>query len=185
MDGFNFQYNKEWTLFKKVAILDFESICVPSEELKPTETITWIGKHESGSSDREAWIGKHISVNSIKRTWQSHIFVWQGSRNPHNWFCGKLGIVGGKNKSRNAFKNSLKIESNIKTRPHTIFSILNEGVFIKSEAREYIEECIEDEEETFSGFKTNQLIVLMQHLERHTNTLTIFGFNGGRYDIIE
>ena len=37
---------KKQTLFKNVAIFDFESICVPSEELKPTETITWIGKHE-------------------------------------------------------------------------------------------------------------------------------------------
>ena len=46
LDGFNIEYTKEQTLFKNVAIFDFESICVPSEELKPTETITWIGKHE-------------------------------------------------------------------------------------------------------------------------------------------
>ena len=46
LDGFNIDYTKEQTLFKNVAIFDFESICVPSEELKPTETITWIGKHE-------------------------------------------------------------------------------------------------------------------------------------------
>ena len=30
----------------------------------------------------------------------------------------------------------------------------------------------------------NQLIDLMQHLERYTNTLPVFGFNSGRYDII-
>ena len=29
-----------------VAIFDFESICMSSEKLKPTETITWIEKHE-------------------------------------------------------------------------------------------------------------------------------------------
>ena len=46
LDGFNIEYTKEQTLFKNVAIFDIESICVPSEELKPTETITWIGKHE-------------------------------------------------------------------------------------------------------------------------------------------
>ena len=36
---------------------------------------------------------------------------------------------------------------------------------------------------TFSGFKKKQLIGLMQHLERYTNTLPVFGFNSGRYDI--
>ena len=46
LDGFNFEYAKEQNLFKNVAIFDFESICVPSEELKPNETKTWIGKHE-------------------------------------------------------------------------------------------------------------------------------------------
>ena len=46
VDGFNIQYTKQQTLFKNVAIFDFDSICVPSEEFKLTETITWIGKHE-------------------------------------------------------------------------------------------------------------------------------------------
>ena len=37
---------KNKPLFKNVATFDFESICVPSKELKQTESITWIGKHE-------------------------------------------------------------------------------------------------------------------------------------------
>ena len=40
LGGFNIEYTKEHTLFKNVAILDFESICVPSEKLKQTENIT-------------------------------------------------------------------------------------------------------------------------------------------------
>ena len=46
MDGFNIDYTKEQSCFKNVAIFDFESFCVPSEELKRRETISWIGKHE-------------------------------------------------------------------------------------------------------------------------------------------
>ena len=46
LDGFNIEYTKEQTLFKNVATFDFESYCVPCEELKSTESITWIGKHE-------------------------------------------------------------------------------------------------------------------------------------------
>ena len=46
LDGFNIEYTKEQTLFENVAIFDFESICVPSEKLKPTKAKTWLGKHE-------------------------------------------------------------------------------------------------------------------------------------------
>ena len=83
----------------------------------------------------------------------------------------------------------LEIENNIKKRLHAIFSILNERVsFNKIEAREYEDECIENEEETdasthFLRIQKNHLIDLMQHLERYTNTLPVFGFNSGRYDI--
>ena len=83
----------------------------------------------------------------------------------------------------------LEIENNIKKRLDTTFSILKElGNFNKSEAREYEDECIEDEKETdasthFLRIQKNQLIDLMQQLERYTNTLPVFGFNGGRYDI--
>ena len=33
-------------LFQKSRLFVFESICVPSEELKTTEKINWIGNHE-------------------------------------------------------------------------------------------------------------------------------------------
>ena len=62
------------------------------------------------------------------------------------------------------------------------------GSFNKSEAREYEDECIEDKEETdistqFLRIQKNQLIDLMQHLERYTSSLALFGFNIGRYDM--
>ena len=40
LDGFNIEYIKEQNLFKNVAIFDFESICISSEEFKPIKTIT-------------------------------------------------------------------------------------------------------------------------------------------------
>ena len=39
LDGFSIEYTKK-TLLKTVAVFKFESICVPSEELKPTKSIT-------------------------------------------------------------------------------------------------------------------------------------------------
>ena len=39
------EYTNEQTLFKNLAIFDFESICVQGESFKYTDTTKWIGKH--------------------------------------------------------------------------------------------------------------------------------------------
>ena len=44
-DGFNIPYTEDQKLFSNVAVFDFESIGVPTEELKAIETTDWIGKH--------------------------------------------------------------------------------------------------------------------------------------------
>ena len=70
-----------------------------------------------------------------------------------------------------------------------ISSIFNEQhIFNKSEAREYDDECIEDDEEkrrihSRTEDSKNQLIDLMQPLEGYTKFLPVFGFNSDRYDI--
>ena len=46
LDAFGISHNDDQKLFKNLAIFDFESICVPTEELKDTKTTTWIGKNE-------------------------------------------------------------------------------------------------------------------------------------------
>ena len=45
-DRFGIGYEEDQKLFKNVAVFDCEAICVPSNELKDTNTTTWIGKHE-------------------------------------------------------------------------------------------------------------------------------------------
>ena len=47
LDGFNIPVSKDNTLFNILAIFDFESICVPSDELKATKTSTWVKKTRS------------------------------------------------------------------------------------------------------------------------------------------
>ena len=49
LHGFNFACKKKQGLIKTFASFDFESLRVPSEEVKLTETITWIGKHKPNS----------------------------------------------------------------------------------------------------------------------------------------
>ena len=57
-----------------------------------------------------------------------------------------------------------------------------------TEKVEYQDECIEDTEETdmsnqFLRMPKNQLTNLRQNLEMYVNTLPVFGFNSGRYDL--
>ena len=81
------------------------------------------------------------------------------------------------------------IEVAVHERMKKIFDQLNErGQSFSSNKFEYEDECIEDSEEAdmstqFWRIQKNQLIDLKQHLERYVNTLPVFGFNSGRYDL--
>ena len=45
LEGINRAISEDNKLFNNRAIINFESICAPTEELKQTQTTTWIGKH--------------------------------------------------------------------------------------------------------------------------------------------
>ena len=45
LEEFSLPVSEHDKLFNNLAVLDFESICVPTEELKETQTTTWIGNH--------------------------------------------------------------------------------------------------------------------------------------------
>ena len=44
-DSFGIQYTDDQKLFTNLAVFNFESICIPEEKFKNTETSSWIGKH--------------------------------------------------------------------------------------------------------------------------------------------
>ena len=45
LEGFYLPFSEYNKLFNNLANFNFESICVLTEELKETQTTTWIGKH--------------------------------------------------------------------------------------------------------------------------------------------
>ena len=107
LDGFNIEYTIEQILFKNVAVFDFESICVPSEELKPTETITWIGKHEP--------ISVSISSNSLEKP------ILLCDRDPQSLIIASvanLELLAEKNKNRNAIRISVNWKPHQKAATH-------------------------------------------------------------------
>ena len=63
LEGSNLPVSDDNKLFKNQAIFDFESIWVPTEELKETQTTSWVGKHFPISvSISLILIDEHISL---------------------------------------------------------------------------------------------------------------------------
>ena len=177
LEGFNLPVSENNKLFNNLAIFDFESICVPTEELKETQITTWIGKPVP--------ILVSISSNLIDEP----IFLY--NKDPQNLiinFVSKLELLAEKSKleMRTKFQD---IEVVVNERMKKIFDQLNKrGKNYSSNKFEYEDECIADSEEAdmsskFLRIQKNQLIDLKQNLERYVNILPVFGFNSGRYDL--
>ena len=172
-DGFGIGYEEEQKLFKNLAVFDFESICVPSNELKDTNTTTWIGKHEP------------ISVSISSNLLQEPIFLC--NRDPKTLivsFVEALEELASRSKAE-MLQNFSSIENAIKNRESSIFEKLNGR---KDESTpmfefQYIEEEEIDMSTQFLQIQKNQLLELQQHFERYVSILPVFGFNSGKYDL--
>ena len=177
MDGFNIPYTEDQKLFSNVEVFDFESICVPTEELKATETTTWVGKHVP------------ISVSISSNLQDDTIFMCE--KDPELLiiaFVSSLELLAERSKlqMRTKFQES---ENTVNDRVKKIFEKLNARILSKRlEVFDYEDEFVEDGDEDdmstqFLKIKKNQLIDSKQHLERYVSTLPVFGFNSSRYDL--
>ena len=133
LEGFNLPVSEDNKLFNNLAIFDFESICVPTEELKETQTTTWIGNYVP--------ISVSISSNLIDEP----IFLY--NKDPQNLiidFVYNLELLAEQSKleMRKKFQD---IEVGVNERMKKIFDQLNErGKNYSSKKFEYEDECIED-----------------------------------------
>ena len=177
-DGFGISYNDDQKLFKNLAIFDFDSICVPTEELKDKNTTTWIGEHEP--------LSVSISSNLIEEP------VFLCDKDPKNLtvsFVEALEELANKSKTEMQTKFA-SIQEIINSRVKSIFEKLNERKGHTTPAFDFEDECIEEEEEEEADMSTqflqmqkNQLLDFQQHFERYISTLPVFGFNSGKYDL--
>ena len=114
LEEFNLPVSEENKRFNNLAIFDFESICVPTEELKETQTTNWIGKHVPNSVS--------ISSNLI----DVPIFLY--NKDPQNLiidFVANLELLAERSKleMRKKFQD---IEVAVNERMKKIFDQLNE-----------------------------------------------------------
>ena len=129
LEGFSLPVSEDNKLFNNLAIFDFESICVPTEELKETQTTAWIGKHVPNSVS--------ISSNLIDEP----IFLY--NKDPQNLiidFVSKLEMLAEKSKleMRTKFQD---IEVAVKEKMKKIFDQLNGcGKIYSSNKLEYEDE---------------------------------------------
>ena len=177
LEGFNLPVSEDNKLFNNLTIFNFESICVPTEELKDKQTTTWIGKHVP------------ISVFISSTLIDEPIFLYnKDQQNLIIDFVTNLELLAEQSKLEMR-KKLQKVEVAVNERMKKIFDQLNErGKIYSSNYFEYEDECIEDSEEAdmstqFLRFQKNQLIDLKQYLGRYVNTLPVFEFKCGRYDL--
>ena len=137
MEGFKIPVSKDKALFNSLAIFDFLSTCVPSDELKATQTTSWIGKLVP--------ISVSISSNLIYEP----VFLY--NKDPQKLiidFVIQLELSAEKSKleMRTKFQD---VERVVNERMSKFFQELNERC--RNHPTEIFEnefECIEDTEET-------------------------------------
>ena len=177
LDSFGIQYTDDQKLFTNLAVFDFESICIPDEKFKNTETITWIGKHVPIS----------VSISSNLITMPKFLC----NSNPRDLVESFIDAVEGlatQSKAQTKLK-FLEIETAIKSKLTRTLEPLNERRCRNQRVFEFEDHCFEDDNEgedastQFLQLQKNQINQLQEHLERYCNVLPVFGFNSAKYDI--
>ena len=174
--SFDIQYTDDQKLFSNLLVFDFESICIPEEKYKNTETTTWSGKHVP--------ISVSISSNLIAMP------KFLCNFNPRDLFESFIDAVEGLATQSIAHMKLkfLEVETAIKCKLTQTLEPLNERRCRNQRVFEFKDQgFVDDSEEKDASTQSlqlqkNQLIELQEHLERYCNVLLVFGFNIAKYD---
>ena len=177
LNSFDIQYTDYQKLFTNLAVFDFESICVPEEKFKNTETTTWIGEHVP------------ISVSISSSLIPIPIFICNSNpRDLVESFIDAVESLATQSKDQMKLK-FLEIKTAIKSKLARTLESLNERRCRNQRVFEFEDHCFGDDNEVkdastqFLQMQKNQLIELQEHLERYCNVLPVFGFNSAKYEI--
>ena len=132
LDAFSIPHINEHKLFKNLAIVDFESICVKEESYKQTETTTWIGKHVP--------ISVSISSNLIPEP------TFLCNANPHLLISSFISAPEGLATQIKALMklNFIEVETAIKTKLCALLEQLNQT---HNRVSNFVDDCIVEEKE--------------------------------------
>ena len=175
LDSFDIHYTDDQKLFSNLAVFDLESICIPEEKFKNTDTTTWIGKHVP--------ISVSISSNLIAMP------IFPCNFNPRHSVESFIDAVEGLATQSKTQMNLKVLEIETASKQTRTLESLNERRCRNQRVFEFEDLCFEDDNEgkvastPFLQMQKNQLIELQQHLERYCNVLPEFGLNSAKYNI--
>ena len=112
LNSLNYFYSDDHKLFKKMAMFDFESICVQEDKVRNTDTRTWIGKHVSKSVS----ISPNLIAQSIFLRISNHGVLVES-------FVDGLDGLATQSKAQLKLK-FLEIETSVKSKLNQIFPLL-------------------------------------------------------------
>ena len=175
LGSFGINYTSQQKLFKNLAIIDFESICVEEEYFKDTKATTLIGKHVS------------ISVAISSSLVEEPIFLY--NYDPHHLvylFIGALDGLASQSKAQMKLL-FLDIETRIKIELGSILEKLTQHHNRRESAKFDMNQGDCDNEicasTQFLQVQKIQLIDLQETLERYCNVLPVFGFNSAKHGL--
>ena len=163
LDAFNIPNKNEQKLFKKLAIFDFESICVKEDSYKQTETTTWIGTHVT------------ISVSVSSKLIPEPISLCNA--NPHHLISSFITALEGlAAQSKAQMKlNFTEVETEIKIKRCAILEQLNQRCNRAERVSSFVNDCVVEEQEEkdlstqLLQMKRNQIFDFQEHFERYCN----------------
>ena len=165
LDAINNPFGSEQKMFKNLAIIDFESICVKEESYKQTETTTWIGKHVP------------ISVSISSSLIPEPIFLCNG--NPRSLVSSFITALEGlATQSKAQMKlNFIEVDAAIKIKLCAILEQLNERGNRAEMVLKSVDDCIVKEEKDLSTqflqLQKNHLVDSQEHFERYCNVFPV------------
>ena len=169
LDNFSIAYPEDDTLFKNLAVFDFEAICVHSVDASNTATTSWIGTHVP------------VSVSISPNLLNEPIFICD--EDPNRLiisFVAQLETLAAKNKVdvRSMF---LEVEAEVKTRLSDISSKLE--IISESQSKNSNKTEESNASKNFLRHQQKQLFDLQCHFKNYVDTLPVFGINIGKYDL--
>ena len=130
-----------------------------------------------------SWIGTHVpvSVSISSNLLEEPVFLCENDPNhPIISFVAQLEILAAKNKL-DVKSKFLEVEAEIKTR----FNDVSPRLQIISETQSSISSETEDSNasKNFLRYQQKQLLDIQSHFNNYVDTLPVFGFNSGKYDL--
>ena len=171
LDSFGIKYTSEQKLSEKLAIFDFESICVQEEAFRDTNTTTWIGKHVS------------ISLFNSSNLVEEPVFLCNSDS--HHLVASFIRAHGNL-----ASQNKAKMKNLFLDIQTTIFFKLGDILEKLTQRHNRQEQAESDDSDNeicastkFLQIQKTQSIDLQESLEQYCNVLFVSGFNSAKYDL--